>query len=128
MKEPRAKISKLDESVKDPYDDRLVKYYGQFFITLFVVKFRKLLMKQLESARARVKQLESTTAKLESTKATVELFKRTEETLIIKCNETDPTPVRLTVNKHVSLISGSFKRSIISKNIPGIGRLFAEIL
>ena len=75
-------------------------------------------MKELESARARVKQLEYTTAKLESTTATVERFKRTFELLIIKHSEDDLAPLELTVNKHVSLIRCTFK----SYNLPKISR------
>ena len=113
MMAPMAKISKLDESVKDPDDDRLVKYYCQFFIiTPFVIKLRKQLLAQLEASRARVKQLECSNTQLESararinqlesTTARVKLFTQTEELLIIKRSEDDPMPVQLTVKKHVS--------------------------
>ena len=92
-----AKISKLDESVKDPDDDRLVKYYCHFLLLCFV-KPRKQLLEQLKSI----------TAKLESSSTRVKLFERTEETLVIKRSADDPTPVQLPVKKHVSPIRGLF--------------------
>ena len=75
-----------------------------FFISLCVLNFRKQLLKELETARARVRELESS-----STTARVELLERTEETIIIKRSEDDLAPLELTVNKRVSQIKLLFR-------------------